>query len=95
MFWLDGDSLLRTALVPAKRKTTASPRKNLFSKIRALKLKKRASDKRPIPSPPAAASFVAFTGSVTVSVTKKTVTNGAPIRIKSDAVFSAALLNMG
>jgi hypothetical protein len=55
----------------------------------------RNSKKRERPRPPAAASFVAFTGSVTDSKTKNKQVKGVPIRSMEDAVFSAALLNMG
>jgi hypothetical protein len=58
-------------------------------------LKTIVRENNPSPSPPTAANLVIFTGSVTEPVTRNTVVNVAPTKINSEAVFSAALLNMG
>jgi hypothetical protein len=44
--------------------------------------------------PPAAASFVTFTGSETGPVTRNTVVNAVPNARYLESVFSAALLNI-
>jgi hypothetical protein len=87
--------LLNEALIEASKNRKDASRKYLNCRKLPFPAKARNRKKSANPSPPAAANFVALTGSVTESRTTKRQTNGVPTKINREAIFSAALLNMG
>ena len=85
---------MSAALIEANKNRQAAIKKYLNCRklplpAKVIKIKNSAN-----PNPPATVNLVALTGSVTDAKTMKRQTNGAPIKISRDVVFSAALLNM-
>ena len=81
---------LMEATTKSRKKTIA----NLKFAIILEELNPMVTKKSENPNPPAINNFVTLTGSVTVSVNRKSVVRGAPISISDAVVFSATVLNI-
>jgi hypothetical protein len=95
MLWVAGEELATIELIADIKKMPVAIKSHFAETQSSLKPYTAAIAKTPPPTHPVAKSFVTLTGSVTVSVMRKTVAKGTPMNRNQEIVFSTDLLSIG